>query len=322
MRRRRDDQGRRARSGQRRPLPLPLRGTGRRDRALTRARRGRLTISTSRRQQPASCGRLPVSPPASRRSRSAVSARGSRSGSCCSAARFCSRSVRSRAPRPRPSRCSPPRRSPSVPRIAILTTAGTLAAAEWVPAERRAATLSWALIGQPAAWIVGMPLLGAAGGAQLALRLARLPLAAALLAGAAVAGRGGSIQGVERTACERSAPRPRIAAGRRGDADNSGLGRDPRLRGRSLRRVVPRSSALTGAVLAVGAGAYVSGNFAFRTRSPNREPANCSIPLAGVLAVATALFGALRPSLRGSALLFWLPGSRPAAARSSRARSG
>src|SRR5262245_14348839 len=33
--------------------------------------------------------------------------------------------------------------------IGILTTAGTLAAAEWVPSERRAATLSWALIGQP-----------------------------------------------------------------------------------------------------------------------------------------------------------------------------
>ena len=47
--------------------------------------------------------------------------------------------------------------------IGILTTAGTLAAAEWVPAERRTATLSWALIGQPAAWLVGMPLLGVAG---------------------------------------------------------------------------------------------------------------------------------------------------------------
>ena len=44
---------------------------------------------------------------------------------------------------------------------------------QWVPPERRAATLSWALLGQPAAWIVGLPLLGAAG-SELALRLARL----------------------------------------------------------------------------------------------------------------------------------------------------
>jgi predicted MFS family arabinose efflux permease len=76
--------------------------------------------------------------------------------------------------------------------IAILTTAGTLAAAEWVPAERRAATLSWALIGQPAAWIVGMPLLGAVGGQSWRYAWLVLPLATAVLAAVAVAGHGGS----------------------------------------------------------------------------------------------------------------------------------
>ena len=35
---------------------------------------------------------------------------------------------------------------------AIVTTAGTLAAAEWVAPEQRTRVLSWALIGQPAAW--------------------------------------------------------------------------------------------------------------------------------------------------------------------------
>ena len=74
--------------------------------------------------------------------------------------------------------------------IGILTTAGTLAAAEWVPAERRTATLSWALIGQPAAWILGMPLLGVAGGRSSGATPGLVfPLAAALLAAAAVAGR-------------------------------------------------------------------------------------------------------------------------------------
>jgi predicted MFS family arabinose efflux permease len=43
--------------------------------------------------------------------------------------------------------------------VAVLTTAGTLAAAEWVAPELRTRTLSWALVGQPAAWIVGMPLI-------------------------------------------------------------------------------------------------------------------------------------------------------------------
>ena len=50
--------------------------------------------------------------------------------------------------------------------------AGTLAAAEWVAPELRTRTLSWALVGQPAAWIVGMPLIGAPRRAQLALRVA------------------------------------------------------------------------------------------------------------------------------------------------------
>src|SRR5262245_48787773 len=47
--------------------------------------------------------------------------------------------------------------------VAVLTTAGTLAAAEWAAPELRTRALSWALVGQPAAWIVGMPLLGALG---------------------------------------------------------------------------------------------------------------------------------------------------------------
>src|SRR5690348_6425816 len=47
--------------------------------------------------------------------------------------------------------------------VAALVAAATTAAAVWVPEEHRAKVLSWTLIGQPAAWIVGMPLLGAVG---------------------------------------------------------------------------------------------------------------------------------------------------------------
>ncbi|MGZ4371913.1 MAG: MFS transporter, partial [Gaiellaceae bacterium] len=39
--------------------------------------------------------------------------------------------------------------------VALLVTAGTAAAAEWTPREERARVLSWALIGNPAAWIIG-----------------------------------------------------------------------------------------------------------------------------------------------------------------------
>src|SRR5205814_8001520 len=63
------------------------------------------------------------------------------------------------------------------------------------------------------------------------------------------------------------------------------------------------STALTGAVLALGAGAYVAGNLAFR-RLADRESRGLLIRLSVVLAVVTALFGALRPSLLTSTALF------------------
>ena len=189
--------------------------------------------------------------------------------------------------------------------IAILTTAGTLAAAEWVPAERRAATLSWALIGQPAAWIVGMPLLGAAGGHSWRYAWLSLPLAAALLAGAAVAGR-------DRTSRASTAPLSMRAAleapdlGRWLAAElltNSAWAGTLVYAGALLVESYHASTALTGAVLALGAGAYVSGNLAFR-RLADRDPRGLLIRLSVLLAVATALFGALRPSLAASAALF------------------
>lgn len=39
--------------------------------------------------------------------------------------------------------------------VALALTAGLTATAEWVPENQRGRALSWALIGQPAAWIVG-----------------------------------------------------------------------------------------------------------------------------------------------------------------------
>ncbi|HZC75741.1 MAG TPA: MFS transporter, partial [Gaiellaceae bacterium] len=189
--------------------------------------------------------------------------------------------------------------------IAILTTAGTLAAAEWVPAERRAATLSWALIGQPAAWIVGMPLLGAAGEQSWRYAWLILPFATALLAGAAVAVRGGSSQ-------VSAAPPPMYAAlqvpgiGRWLAAEmlvNTAWAGTLVYAGVLFAESYQVSSATTGGLLAVGAVAYVSGNLACR-RLVGREPMRLLVRLSAVLALATALFGAFRPSLLASLALF------------------
>ena len=189
--------------------------------------------------------------------------------------------------------------------IATLTTAGTLAAAEWVSPARRAATLSWVLIGQPAAWIVGMPLLGAAGGHSWRYAWLTLPLMAALLAGAAVAGRGQTAR-ASTAAISMRATLEAPGLGRWLVAElltNSAWAGMLVYAGALLVESYQASTALTGAVLALGAGAYVSGNLAFR-RLADREPRGLLIRLSVVLALATGLFGAFRPSLLTSTALF------------------
>ena len=189
--------------------------------------------------------------------------------------------------------------------IGILTTAGTLAAAEWVPAERRTATLSWALIGQPAAWILGMPLLGVAGERSWRYAWLVFPLAAALLAAAAVVGRSSAPPAQAEPASLRAAL---VAAGLRrwlaAEAlTNTAWAGTLVYSGALFVESYGASTALTGVVLALGAGAYVSGNLALR-RLTEREPRQLLSGLALLLAVATAAFGVLRPSLVASAALF------------------
>jgi predicted MFS family arabinose efflux permease len=189
--------------------------------------------------------------------------------------------------------------------IGILTTAGTLAAAEWVTPERRASTLSWALIGQPTAWIVGMPLLGVAGERSWRYAWLVFPLAAGLLAAAAVAGRSGAPPAQAEPARLRAAlVVPGLGRWLAAEAlTNTAWAGTLVYSGALFVESYGASTALTGIVLALGAGAYVSGNLALR-RLTEREPWQLLSGLALLLAVATAAFGAIRPSLVASAALF------------------
>ena len=71
----------------------------------------------------------------------------------------------------------------------LLISGGLTAAASWAPPERRAATLAWASLGQPASWVAGMPLIGMT--ADLGWRYAWLgvPLVAGVAGLAAVGSR-------------------------------------------------------------------------------------------------------------------------------------
>ena len=188
--------------------------------------------------------------------------------------------------------------------IAVVTTAGTLAAAEWVPPDRRAAVLSAALVGQPAAWIVGMPLIGAVGGLSWRIGWV-LPLAAAVAAGAAVAGRAGrppaSAPPAELRAVFGDVAIVRWLAGDL--LANTAWAGTLVYAGALFVESYGSSTEATGIVLAIGAGAYVAGNLAFRGRA-DRHPGRVLVGLALGLALATALFGAVRPSVWVSAILF------------------
>jgi DHA1 family inner membrane transport protein len=72
--------------------------------------------------------------------------------------------------------------------VALLLSAGVAGAAEWATPEQRPGVLSWALAGQPAAWIVGMPLVGALADTSWRLAVLILPLVGALLAAFALSG--------------------------------------------------------------------------------------------------------------------------------------
>lgn len=73
--------------------------------------------------------------------------------------------------------------------VAILIVAGVAATATWSEPERRTRVVAHALAGPPAAWIVGMPLIGAVAEVNWRLAFVALPLPAALLVGVAVARR-------------------------------------------------------------------------------------------------------------------------------------
>jgi DHA1 family inner membrane transport protein len=191
--------------------------------------------------------------------------------------------------------------------VGILTTAGTLAAAAWVTPERRSATLSWALIGQPAAWIVGLPLIGVLGGASWRFGWLVPALGAAIAAGLLLPRRfraGGSAELATQEGLRHALADSRVSRWFTAEVlANSAWAGTLVFSGALFVESYATSSALAGVLLAVGAGTYVLGNMAFRRLVSH----DASVLLSGlVLALApiTALFGAERSSLVLSTVLF------------------
>jgi predicted MFS family arabinose efflux permease len=189
--------------------------------------------------------------------------------------------------------------------LAVLTTAGTLAAAEWVAPERRTRTLSWALVGQPAAWIVGMPLAGVLGERSWRYGWLALPLAAAVAAAILVASRAGQPPARSRPEGARAALGDRARA--RWLASellaNAAWAGTLVYAGALFAETYGTSTTLTGCLLAVAAAAYVAGNLTSR-RLVRSEPRRVLVLLAVLLAVMDGLFGAARTGVATSTALF------------------
>jgi DHA1 family inner membrane transport protein len=189
--------------------------------------------------------------------------------------------------------------------VGALTSAATVAAAEWVPPERRTRVLSWALIGQPAAWIVGMPLVGFLG--QLSWRLAwlGLPFVAAVLAGAALARRAHMPSPASRPVPLRTALAiPTVARWLGAETlANTAWAGTLVYSGALFVEAYDLSTATTGVVLAVGAAAYVAGNRVAR-RLQSFGPRNTLAGFTLVLTVAIGAFDSARMSFALSVGLF------------------
>jgi predicted MFS family arabinose efflux permease len=189
--------------------------------------------------------------------------------------------------------------------VAVLTTGGTLAAAEWVSPALRTRALSRALVGQPAAWIVGMPLIGLLGERSWRYGWLALPLAAALAAGILVAPRAGQPPARARPVRARAALGDRALA--RWLASelfaNAAWAGTLVYAGALFTESYATSTKLTGCLLAIAAGSYVAGNLTCR-RLTGREPRRVLVLLAVCLAATDGLFGVARPdAVTSTALL-------------------
>jgi predicted MFS family arabinose efflux permease len=189
--------------------------------------------------------------------------------------------------------------------VAVLTTAAVVAAAEWSAPEQRTAVLSWTLTGQPAAWIVGMPILGLVGDRSWRLGWLVLPLAAAVAAAIFIR----RARPVVAAPVAPAAARTALAEGstRRWLLSellvNAGWAGTLVYSGALFTQTYDLPAHVTGLLLAAAASAYVGGNLLGRRLA--RDPSSARLAaLALGLAVALAAFGLVRTSAAVSVAAF------------------
>jgi len=190
---------------------------------------------------------------------------------------------------------------------AILVSAGVSATASWSTPGQRSRVVAHALAGPPAAWIVGMPLIGLAGEVSWRLTFLVLPLPAAALAAVALAARRPDPPPDPRQAPPRLSAFLGRAVARRwalGEAlANAAWGGTLVFSGALLTEVHGTSSFVTGLGLALVAVAYLVGNvWSGRRDAGQARRAMLETTLAA--GVAVALTWAVTPNLVTTLAIF------------------
>jgi predicted MFS family arabinose efflux permease len=190
--------------------------------------------------------------------------------------------------------------------IAAVVAAGMTAAADWAGEAERTAVLSWALIGQPAAWIVGMPLVGALGGWSWRLAWLALPFPAALVAVLLLLLRRQETKErpradvrVRRILSDRPLARWATAE----FLFNCGWSGTLVYAGALFRETYDTATTLTGIILGGGACMFVIGNLAGR-RLAARQAHQQLVALPLLLTILIASFGGVRTGVWTSTALF------------------
>lgn len=183
--------------------------------------------------------------------------------------------------------------------IALVLSGGLAASEVWATEGQSAKVLSWALVGQPVAWIVGQPLVGVVAGADWRWAWIVIPVVSAAAALAAVAARD-----------------PRIPEGSL-ECDPGGLWRLPGVRGWAFGELAAfaawtgtlvyagaffietydASVGATGLILGIVAAAYLPGNFLGRRWVSRGGTVGLLVGFAAASAVAVAVLGAVRTGI-------------------------
>jgi predicted MFS family arabinose efflux permease len=186
----------------------------------------------------------------------------------------------------------------------MVLAAGLAAAGEWPAPERRADVIAWTIVGQPAAWVAALPVIGRLAESGWRWTWVVVPLAAAAALIALPKGRADASPQASRKSSGRVWEVPGVRAWAFGELmAYAGWGGTLMYSGALLAESYGLSANTVALLLAAGAVTYFPGAFSARGQIDGDLRTLLGV-LAALLAVGTAVFGLVRPAPAVSAALF------------------